>query len=113
MRAKYCVPLRTEVAPKFPVSIIGKLQGTPFCPAVELVRARPSSKHGLQSGSAAVLTAKCIDLDTRLLDGCRLGRQVQNALSNSAGYIQAIDNVLIIVLPLTICAGINLLFRGE
>src|SRR5215470_9585076 len=32
MRAKYWVPFRTDVAPKDPVSIMGKAQGTPFCP---------------------------------------------------------------------------------
>ena len=44
MRAKYCVPLRIEVAPNEPWSITGKPQGTPFC-------AGPVPHIGLPSAS--------------------------------------------------------------
>src|SRR4051812_12603697 len=80
---------------------------------VELVRSRPRGEHGLQAGGAAVLTAECVYLNAGFLDGCRLGSQVQNALTNSAGHIQAVDHILIVVLSLTICAGIDLLPCGE
>src|SRR5690348_4133235 len=79
-----------------------------FSRTMELVRSRPCGKHGLQTGGATIFTAECIDLNAGFLDRGRLRRKIQYALADSAGYVQAINNVLVIVLALTVRAGVNL-----
>ena len=69
-------------------------------------------EHGLQSGRATVFARERIDLNTGLLNRFRLRCEVQHALANSTGHVEAIYDVLIVVLALAIRAGINLLFRG-
>ncbi len=64
---------------------------------MELVRARPSCKCSNQSSSAAVLTGKCVYLNTGFLNRVRRGCQVQYALTNSAGDIKAINDILVVV----------------
>ena len=70
-------------------------------------------KDGLQSGGATVFARKRVDLNTGFLNCIRLRSQVQNALANSAGDVQAINNVLIVVLALAVGAGVNLRFGRE
>src|ERR1700757_1277007 len=77
---------------------------------VESVGARPRRENRLQSCGATVLHRKRIHLNTRLLNRLRLRSQIQNSLTNSAGDVKTIDYVLIVVLALTIRAGIDLLF---
>ena len=45
--------------------------------------------------------------------GVRLGGQIQHALANSAGHVEAVHDVLIVILALAVGAGIHLLFGGE
>ena len=80
---------------------------------MELIRAGFRSKHSLQPCGAAVFTTECVDLNAGFLDSFRLRGQIQDPLPNAAGYIQAIYNVLVIILTLTVRAGVNLLFCGE
>src|SRR5713101_6446809 len=98
-----------EVLPRVHSLIIEKVRGGTVVP----VGAGFGGKNGLQSGSAAVLARKGVDLDTGFLDGIRLGGQIQHALANSASHVESIHDVLIVVLALTVGAGIDLLFGGE
>ena len=77
------------------------------------VGARSGCKNGLQPGGAAVLARKGVDLDAGFLDGIRLWGKIQHALANSAGHVETIHHVLIVVLTLTVGAGIHLLFGRE
>src|ERR1035437_7623624 len=59
-----------------------------------------------------MLKRKGVYLNAGLLNGVGLRRQVQYALPDSTGDIQAVNDVLIVVLALTVCACINLLLSG-
>ena len=83
-----------------------------LCNAVELVRARFGSEHGLQSSSAAIFAGERIDLNGGFLDCVGLRGEIQNALAYTAGDIETIDHVLVVILALAIGAGVNLLFGG-
>src|SRR5450631_4504720 len=72
---------------------------------MKLVRAGSGGKCRYQSGGAAVLHRKGVDLNAGLLDGVGRGRQIQHALANSAGYVEAVDHVLIVIRALTVGAG--------
>src|SRR5689334_24366040 len=98
-----------EVLPCEHSLVIEKVRGGTVVP----VSAGPGGKNGLEPGSATVLARKGIYLDTGFLDGVRLGGQIQHALANSAGHVEPIHNVLIVVLALAVGTGVNLLFGRE
>ena len=77
------------------------------------VSARFRGEHRLQSGGTAVLTRKGIDLNAGFANSFRLRGEIQNALANSAGHVEPVHNILIIIPALTIGAGVDLLFGGE
>ena len=55
---------------------------------------------------------KRIYLYAGFLDGFGLRSQVQHALTDSAGHVETVDDVLVVVLALAVGAGIHLLFGG-
>jgi len=77
---------------------------------VELVGARACGKDRQQTRGAAIFAAKGVYLNAGLLDGIGLGCQIQHTLANSARDVEAIDNILVIVLTLAVGAGVDLLF---
>ena len=82
------------------------------CRPVELIRARLGGEDGLQAGRAAVLYRERVDLHAGFLDGFRLRGQVQHALADSAGHVQPVNDVLVVVLALAVGAGVHLLLGG-
>ena len=64
----------------------------------------------LQPCGTTVLDRERIHLNTSFLDRFRLWSQIQNSLTNSAGDVKTVDHVLIVVLTLTVRAGVDLLF---
>src|SRR6516164_2229346 len=86
----------------------------PICSGtVERIRAGPRGEDCLQSSSPAVLDRECIDLNTRFLNGLRLRGKVQYTLANAAGDIEAVNNILIVVLSLAVRTSIHLLLSRE
>ncbi len=75
------------------------------------VGARLCREDCLQTGRATMLNRKRIDLNAGFLNGLWLWRQIQYPLPDSAGDVQAVNDVLVVVLALTIRACVNLLFR--
>ena len=77
------------------------------------VRTGFRGEHRDQPGSAAMLHRIRIDLDTGFLNRLRVRGKIQDPLPDAAGDVETIDDVLIVVLALAICAGIDLLFRRK
>src|SRR5207237_7229681 len=75
--------------------------------AVELVGARLGGHHFLHAGGAAVFARIRIHLHTGFLDRLWIRRQVQYALPDAAGDVEAVDYVHVRHLPLTIGAGVR------
>jgi len=73
---------------------------------------RPGREDCLQAGRATMLYRKRVYLNAGLLNGVGLRSQVQYALPDSTGHVQAVNDVLIVVLSLAVCACVNLLFSG-
>ena len=59
-----------------------------------------------------MLNREGVDLHAGFLDGLWLRGQVQYSLPDSAGHVETINYVLIVVLPLSVRARVHLLFRG-
>src|SRR5450631_163284 len=80
---------------------------------MELAGAGSGGHRCYDSGGATVLARKRVDLNTAFLDGVRRWSQVQNTLTNSAGHVEAIDNILVVIRSLAVGAGVNRFFRGK
>ena len=80
--------------------------------AVKLVGARFRRAHHLDGAAPAVLDRIGVDLNARLLDGVGIRRQVQDALPDTTGDVETVDDELVGHRPLAVRADVHGRFRG-
>src|ERR1700722_8837705 len=73
---------------------------------MEAVRAGFRRKLRDDSRGTAMFARKCVDLNAGLLNRVRSRCQIQDSLTDAAGYIEAVNDVLIVVGALAVGAGI-------
>ncbi len=80
---------------------------------MEFIRARSRGESCYDSGGAAVFARKSIHLNTGFLDRVWSRGQVQDTLPDSAGHVEAINHILIVIRSLPVGAGVNRFFRRK